>query len=476
MKAIKQIQTPIIPVRQNFITLPEREKKIDLKAICAFMASGFFLDDDTYYQNQKVLKPGTNYSGALTSPREEAPWFEWYHEPEDKSLNKWIDEFAKLFEGIMHEQTRDTHVVLPLSGGLDSRTQAAALQRLGSKVTSFCYAFRGGHDETHYGKKIAKQCGFDFIPLIVNSGYLWNTIEELAKINQCYSDFTHPRQMAFKDHFPDMGEHISLGHWGDVLFNSMGLPEGLSFDQQVSILMNKIGKRGGWELAEDLWSAWELEGTFTQYFTQRIRKLLSRINIKNPNARFRAFKSLHWAPRWTSINLSVFEKALPISLPYYDQRMCKFICNIPEKFLAGRKIQIGYIKKYAPDLARIVWQDKRPFNLFNYQNKRVPWNLPYRSWQKAKRTIRDLADKPIIQRNWELQFLGAENQKQLHTWLMNERGLKQLLPPNLPEKYFRKFTNFSPLQYSHPVSMLLTLSTWNQLLNNPAGAYQKINH
>lgn len=410
----------------------------------------------------RTLKPATIYSSNKGYIKEVSSWFEWYYKPHEKPFDQWVDEFANLFETIIDEQTGQKNIVLPLSGGLDSRTQAVALKRLGKKVTSFSYAFQEGHNEIKYGKKIAEQCGFDFHPLTVQEGYLWNCIEELANINQCSTEFTHPRQMAFIKRYPQMGDLFSLGHWGDVLFDNMGLPDDLSFDEQVDILLKKIVKKGGWELAEQLWKYWDLGGKFQDYLYSRMRELLSKIQIKNANARLRAFKSLYWAPRWTSINLSVFEKALPISLPYYDDRMCQFICSVPEKYLANRQIQIAYIKKYAPELARIPWQEHKPFNLYNYFMDKIPWNIPFRVVNKAKRSIQYLTNDKIIQRNWEIQFQGEDNDQQLYNWLLKNPAFKELVPEKIIFDYYIKFKYTNPIWYSHPVSMLLTLSAWSK--------------
>src|SRR5690606_38601732 len=100
--------------------------------------------------------------------------------------------------------------------------------------------------------------------------------------------------------------------------------------------------------------------------------------------------------------------------PYYDNRLCEFICSVPEKYLAGRQIQIEYLKMRNPDLAKISWQSHKPFNLYNYHLNKMPYNLPYRVVDKMKRTLNA---KKYIQRNWELQFLGDQNEKHLKKWL-----------------------------------------------------------
>src|SRR5690606_18587038 len=146
-------------------------------------------------------------------------YFQWHYNPIERPLPQIVQEFAQLFEQIVDEQTTNQNVILPLSGGLDSRTQAAALQHLGKKVHSYSYRFQNGHNETLYAKKIAKVCQFPFQSLEIPNGYLWNVIDDLAQINSCYAEFTHPRQMAFSGKYKAMGDVFSLGHWGDVLFD-----------------------------------------------------------------------------------------------------------------------------------------------------------------------------------------------------------------------------------------------------------------
>lgn len=456
-----KIKTNIIPKLSTFVG---EKKTLDYEAICIFAATGFFLDSDTYYKELKVLKPATTYSIENNKIIAEESNFKWHYSPIERPLQQIVQEFASLFETIIKEQVQDKTVILPLSGGLDSRSQAAALYHLGNKVNSYSYEFQNGHNETHYSQKIAKACGFSFQKWKVNEGYLWDKIETLAQINQCYSEFTHPRQMAFIEDYATMGDMFSLGHWGDVLFDDMKVDEDLTNEQQVEILLKKVVKKGGLALATSLWKSWNLEGNFEDYLKKRIKALLDKIDIPtSANAQIRAFKSLYWAPRWTSTNLSVFEAVKPIALPYYDNRMCEFICSIPEKYLAGRQIQIEYIKLRMPALAKIIWQEHRPFNLYTYKRNKLLYNFPFRVFDKLKRVI---SKKQFIQRNWELQFLGKENESKLKHYLLDNESLLKNIDTELIENFYKKFKSENSVKYSHSVSMLLTLSLFFKNTND----------
>jgi len=443
---------------------------LNYPAICTYLAIGFFLEKDCWFKNQFALQPATEYKlDNKGKTQSETPWWRWHYAPRDITLKQATEEFADLYENISQQQLGDRKVILPLSGGLDSRTQAAVLKRT-KNVFSFSYEFPNGTPETRYARAIAKALGFPFKAFTIPKGYLWNKIEQLADLNGCYSEFTHPRQLAFIDEYQNMGDVFYLGHWGDVLFDDMGVPDGLPFEQQAEVLLKKIVKKGGLDLAETLWKAWGQEGNFADYLQARVEQLLGRIEINNANSRIRAFKSMYWAPRWTSTNLSVFSAARPIVMPYYHDQMSRFICTVPERHLAGRQIQIEYLKMTAPELARIPWQAHRPFNLYNYHWNKTPWNLHYRAWNKAKNILTTALGRSLVQRNWEIQFLGEDNDRKLREHLFDNKAFKELVPPELVNEFYTKFKVTDPVYFSHPVSMLLTLSEFSRKLWNPKAA------
>ena len=458
------VRTSIIPVQPTLARV-DAPHDLHLEAICIFAAIGFFLDKDTYWLDEIVLPPASLHTldanGKLLDSK---AWFNWHYTPQEITFNRALDEFTVLFEAIIKEQTQGKKVILPLSGGLDSRMQAAALKRIKADVFSYSYKFENGYNENNIAQQIAKVCGFDFKAFTIPKGYLWDRMDTLAELNGCYTDFTSPRQMGVYDDFSTMGDVFSLGHWGDVLFDSMNLPE-LSNTQQVDAIFKKLIKRGGLELANDLWETWDLDGCFEDYFKERLGILLEGIAFDDTNSKLRAFKSLYWAPRWTSINLSIFEAHHPVTLPYYDDRMCQFICTIPEVYLKDRQLQIAYIKAKAPELAKITWEDQRPFNLNNFQFNKSPFNLPYRIKNKLGRTIKEIFGKPYIQRNWELQFLGDANKEHLKHHLL-DKGLERFVPKSLIQTYYDAFTNKDTLQTAHAINILLVLSQFNSINHN----------
>jgi asparagine synthetase B (glutamine-hydrolysing) len=434
--------------------------ELDHEAICVFIALGYFLEDKTFYKGLKTHLPGTitdtDASGNILSSN---PWFKWHYSPRDITFEQALDEFTVLFEKIIAEQGENGYTI-PISGGLDSRTLVAAAGGTGKSIKGYSYAFRNGHDETLYGKKMADEMGFKFESWHVPKGSLWSYIEPLAKRNGCYAEFTNPRQYAFYDELKKMGGTFLLGHGGDLYFDDMGVDEYVADEVLLDTLWSRLVKKSGLELATRMWKEWGLTGNFTDHLRAELGRCLFSIDIKEANPKLRAFKSLFYVPRWTCANLEIFQDFGPNLIPYFDNRMCEFICTVPEKWLSGRKLQIEYLKRRSPALARITWQSHKPFNLYNYEWDRVPFNLPYRFINKIKRI---LSKDPTIQRNWELQFLGDENEAHLEKNLLNDPSFHELIPRHIAKEFYQKFKSENQLTYYNSTTMMLTLSMFQQL-------------
>ena len=142
--------------------------------------------------------------------------------------------------------------------------------------------------------------------------------------------------------------------------------------------------------------------------------------------------------------------------------MCKFICTVPETYLAERKIQIEYIKLNCPEAAKLSWQKYNPLNLYQYQNFNRPHYLFVRAFKKINRVFQQfLSESPVhITRNWELQFLGVQNSTNLKKKLLTKNKFNQFIPHHIIKNYLNKF-QVNPVKYAHSLSMILTLAVFS---------------
>ncbi|MCW5912355.1 MAG: hypothetical protein KIT62_14890 [Cyclobacteriaceae bacterium] len=456
----QEIVTPIVPSTVSYYTVPG-EETLDRKAICCFAATGFFLDDETYFINKKAFRPATIYRFDGTGNPVSERYFHWHYSPRTISFSQSLEEFTGLLEEIVRCETAGKKVVLPISGGLDSRTLAATL--IGrTDVVSYSYQFKDGIPENFYGEAVARALSFMYKPFVIPRGYLWSVINDLALINSCYAEFVNPRQMAIWQQLNDVGDIFLLGHGGDLFFDGMGVPDDLDEQGQLQYLVKKLIKPAGWELGEAFWKVWGLEGNFKDYMVSRLSEILSRITIENANARLRAFKTEYYVARWTAVNLEIFKRQLPVSLPFFHDGMCRFICTIPEQHLAGRKLEIEYLKQKFPLVAAIPWQKYFPCNLYNYSGFNSLTIKTKRGLIKAGREFKKhILGMRSDTRNWELQFLGKSNDELLQSYLF-DKSFEHLLPPSVVKNFYTLFQQ-NPQQYVHSITMLLTLSLFNRL-------------
>ena len=433
-----------------------KKAELDMQAICIFLATGMFLAQDTYFTDLKTAKPGevlyTDGDHFVRKRESRNPWRR--RTTQDVSLVSALEEFDTL----LATSNGNRDIILPISGGLDSRTLAAASSQ-DWNVRSYSYAFDGGIDELAYGRLISRCCGMEHTEFLIPSGYLWSHIDRFPELTNCYAEFTHPRQVAVLDEVSELGDELYLGHWGDVLFDDFGFNESTDQNQLISYVNRTLCKSSGIELARHLWQSHGFSESFDVYLKGRIEGELAHIEAESSDHRMRIFKSLNWAPRWTSVNLSIFSRAGRLNVPYYRDEMVDFVSGLPEKWLKNRYFQIEYIKWKNRRLAEVPWQAMAPFNLNTYKNIYGILGLPVRAYAKAERVLRRTLRKEKVRQNWELQFLGKENRARLDEWLLENPSLTELVSRSCVEHFLERFDK-QPQSTWHAVSMLLTLSVF----------------
>ena len=95
------------------------------------------------------------------------------------------------------------------------------------------------------------------------------------------------------------------------------------------------------------------------------------------------------------------------------------------------------MKNKAPNLSEIPWQ-VYDLNLYNYKYFNSIY-LPRRIFRFLKRQVKEhiLFQSPVIQRNWELQFLGKKNEDKLRYWLFETKNLNNIVSKRYSGKSFK---------------------------------------
>ena len=442
------------------------DKKIDWEAITGFMAFGFFPQDRTFYKDVYILRPASHYEfdefGRLV--RHERYW-EWYHEPYvNRSFQDTVTEFADCFHEVVRDLVRDGRVAVPISGGLDSRSTVAALEpelvRSG-RLWFYSYGYTHQSIEISIARKIAQTRNLPFDAFTVVP-YLFDKLDVVLAAVEGFQDLTQCRQAVVVDELSEHADYVIGAHYGDLWLGDMGLASldcnEISEELVLHHALRKVLKRGREWLIDNLCKPNLGESDSNCILRQfTVDELIRLAHVADPDFRIKVFKTDNWCFRWTLASIRMFRAGAIPRLPFCDPRLIDFFCTVPTEFVVGRRLQVEYLKRYAPDLARITWQ---PYdaNLYSYHRFNT-WHIPKRALKKAWRI---LTRKPVIQRNWELQFLNDRGRGGLHDWLLRS-GLKLhdlVSRESVKELLDAFYGDPSDPGKGYTVSMLLTFSAW----------------
>ncbi len=444
-------------------------KELDWPGLSGFFSCGFFPQDRTFFGDVKIMRPSSHYVfDRELNPVKQSRYWNWTHRPDpQRTYRETVAAFQAVFGDVMDDLLREGRIALPISGGLDSRTTVAAIERddmtcdTRDRLWAYSYGYSDQSIETRISREIAdcRRLRFDAFTV---PPYLFERLPLTLASVEGFQDVTQSRQAAVSDEIASQADFVIAAHWGDVWFDDMGLakarPDQVSLAALVDHTLQKIRKKGSSWLVAQLCQPHLKEGAVDDVLRGLIQAELERLSdLEDPDFRVKAFKTENWSFRWTTASLRMYQAAALPRLPFYDTRVAELFTTIPTAFVEGRRLQIDYIKAYAPDLARIKWQtfDTNLFRCHWFNS----WLLPKRAVKKAARLLRARTE---ITRNWEVQFLAPDGPAHLRHHLLKP-GLRLhdlVAPAKLKELLDGFFAAPQEGGRGYTLSMLLTFSSW----------------
>ena len=441
--------------------------ELDWEGLTSFFALGYFAADRTFLTGARILRPATHgrFDGHGRLLSEERTW-RWWHAPDAaRSAAATLDEFAGRFQTVMTELLADDRVAVPISGGLDSRSTVAAIGRDAApqRLWAYSYGYQSDSVETRLAAQIAAARGLPFQAFTIRP-YLFAGLPRVMGSIEGFQEVTQARQMSVAEAIAAHSDSLIAAHWGDVWLDDMGVAHAPAPGDAVATALYKFRKSGSDWLLDNVCRP-QLGRTPPQALLRDLLAAeLARIGpLDDPDFTIKALKMEQWSARWTTASLRMFQSAAFPRLPFYDTRLGDFFCTVPTQLVAGRRLQIDYLKRFAPDLARVPWQQTGR-DLFS-DGGLAPRHLAGRAWGKARRT---LAGRRVLERNWEVQFLGDDGRAGLEEWLLRPgRRLHEYVSVTAIRDLLAAFARDpwggrrgAAPKPAYAVSLLLTLSAW----------------
>ncbi len=143
-------------------------REVDPRAVWDYLTFRYVPGPDSIWRTIRKLQPGHRLE--LSLDRREPQLSRWWQLPAEppraaRALEEEEEEFGALFsDAVRLRMIADVPVGVMLSGGLDSSAVAATVARApGSKLSTFCVAFRDGGewDEREHAREVARVLGTD---------------------------------------------------------------------------------------------------------------------------------------------------------------------------------------------------------------------------------------------------------------------------------------------------------------------------
>lgn len=405
---------------------------VDWAAIAGFCAFGFYPADRTWREDLRLVRPAT---WLVLDERghgvDERVTWRWDHDP-DRSvgIDEAADAFAEVWSRTLRRWLAGREVVVPLSGGLDSRTVLAeATGSSGARsVRTFSYGFQPASVELAIARRLGAVRAVPPTEQVVEP-YVFDRLADLAGSVEGFQAITFSRQVGASEVLGGLGDRIVGGHWGDVWFDRSGGAGSAAGTEDAHRLARRafdlFAKRGRDPLLDDVCrpqlGGEDPRGLLLDLLTEEARRLP---NLADPGMALKALKTEQWSFRWTLASTRSYHLARPTLLPFYANDVVDLFLRLPADIHAGRAVQIAYLRRHHPDLAAVTWQGSG--RTLHDRAWERPVATARRAGRKALRTVRR---RSVLERNWEVQYLGADRPGRLRALAERAVGSTDVAAP-----------------------------------------------
>jgi asparagine synthase (glutamine-hydrolysing) len=325
-----------------------------------FLVTGYVTGRETLFegifqiQAGEYLRQGRNDNQMVTSFYHRF-WHDDYFSDAEEELLKRLDQvFVHVFQRLIAStQKKGLPMVVPLSGGLDSRIIVAMLKRLGvEEVICFSYGWAKNR-ESEISKKVAEALGYQWY-FVEYTNDKWRSCypPETARAYERYAgnlvslphiqDFLALQELIREGRIPQKSVFIP-GHSGDFLAGTY-IPLDYDTLEQYS-LENYLH-----EILKSHYSLWEVrkETGINSYFNKKISDTTRSITIHDRESYVNCVLGFVFNERVAKFivnSVRVYEFfGYSWRMPLWDNELMDFFSKVPLKFRFNEYLYIKYAK------------------------------------------------------------------------------------------------------------------------------------
>lgn len=347
---------------------------IDEQGLADFLALGYCTGDRTLFEKIKLVPEASVATFEVNKSPSLLRYWDYSFYTDDDPV--WTEDdyiehfFDKLKIATQRQLVNAREIALPLSGGYDSRALAAMLNNIGFAGSVEAVSF-GNPDafDVVYGKRIAKNLGFNHSYIPIETSYLQDQAERFVWLMDGAVNCLNAHMLLM---FPFIEKHqlgtVITGFFGDIICGSaawiysLGVRGGTDdeeiFRRQYDVHANIMNDEEMAKYAKENFYKRIKGGTF-----ETLRARYFNCPSRNRYYRSRYFSIHERQRRYTAFNLHVFDSIAEVVAPFLDREFVEFALHVPSSLIINQNCYRKMIIRHLPKVATVPHNETRlPLN------------------------------------------------------------------------------------------------------------------
>jgi len=328
-------------------------KIINSDAVAEFFTFGHLLGNKTFFKGIDVFPPASIFTYQNGEFEIKEYWDFKYEEDTNHNYSEdfYANELVKLFKQAVERRMKGNHKFgVLLSGGLDSRAVLAAIDKKHYPIHTITFTFPNSDDSYKIAKKVSEKRGTIHKQLELRKDFLIKYAEKGVYLTDGMINISHFHYISILD---------EIMKCANVIFNGVGggTLGGAHLNKNGGDLIKVLNIKNKEEVLKELFSEEFYNNEIKGLLFSSIERELEKPNNKFSGNRYEYFELRNRVRRAIGVAFNYLRSKFEDKMPFYDNDLVDFIVKIPPKLRYNHRIYIRFLKKLAPDLAKI------PYNL-----------------------------------------------------------------------------------------------------------------
>lgn len=448
------------------------ERTVDHRSIAEFFSFGYILGSKTFFQGIELLPPASIMTYNLEKIEITQYWdFKFREVYDDISEKECTRELSRLILQAVKRQTKGVHRIgIPLSGGLDSRTIAASIQKKNYPVHTFSFG-RKDSDDVKIAKIVSERLGMQHHFFEFKPDDLIYYAEKAVYLTDGMQNCIHAHRMQTYNEVRDFMDVALIGWIGDSAIGSGFLRSDQSMIDDKFELFKIISGFYSTDFLSNLFSN-DYFPVFKENFAlskNYILKIDENANINLSNNRLMYYNFKERQRRFILMGPVLVKNSIEIRMPFADNDLIDFVLQIPPEFKINKHLYIKTILSMFPDLADCP-----------YQATGLPLNAS--TIAKRSKSFFELVKKitnTYSRKIFKIKLFVEENRNfhDYNNWIRNNKELREYITGILLDertinrhyfnrKYIKEILDShigKSEDHAELIGRLLTFELWNRL-------------